>query len=132
MVNFITSLSLLLAAATSVVAVPHTLEARDDTTCRNDLSDKSFGSAADAVWCINYLASLNQPCVGHVSGQQFCKRGTTAITGLTRSGTSSSSCKDVARAAGLIMDKCTTSDGRVKGANPAWGNGNLIVDIRHL
>ncbi|RFN49166.1 hypothetical protein FIE12Z_6599 [Fusarium flagelliforme] len=132
MVNFITSLTFLLTAATSVAAIPQSLEARSDTTCRDDLGDDSFGSAADAVYCINYLASLNQACVGHVSGQAFCKRGTTQITGLTLRGTSSSSCKDVARGAGLIMDKCTKPDGRVKGANPAWGNGNLIIDIRHV
>lgn len=44
MVNFITSLTFLLTAATSVAAVPHTLEARDDTTCRDDLGDSSYGS----------------------------------------------------------------------------------------
>lgn len=38
--------------------------------------------------------------------------------------------QDVARGAGLIMDHCTRADGKVRGANPAWGNGNLIVDIR--
>jgi hypothetical protein len=42
---------------------------------------------------------------------------------------------NVARAAGAIMDRCTTAaaDGGlwVKGANEAWGNGNLLVDIRN-
>lgn len=40
---------------------------------------------------------------------------------------------NVARGAGAIMDRCTTSAGGVnyvKGANEAWGNGDLIVDIR--
>jgi hypothetical protein len=43
---------------------------------------------------------------------------------------------NVARGAGLIMDRCTrtAADGTlfVKGANEAWGNGNLLVDIRNV
>ena len=44
MVNFITSLTFLLTAATSVAAIPSNLEARSDTDCRDDLGDDAFGS----------------------------------------------------------------------------------------
>ena len=43
---------------------------------------------------------------------------------------------NVARGAGIIMDLCTrpaldgSRDLTVKGANEAFGNGNLLVDIR--
>ena len=38
---------------------------------------------------------------------------------------------DVARAGGYIMDACSRSDGLVSGTAPAYGNGNLIVEIRN-
>ncbi|KAL4732700.1 hypothetical protein ACLX1H_001718 [Fusarium chlamydosporum] len=108
MVNFITSITLLLTATSTVVAVPHDLEARSDTSCMDHLGADSLGNVDDAVWCINYLASLNQACVAGVSGVSFCKRGNTQITGLARvelaHQTASSPCKDVARGAGLIME----------------------------
>jgi hypothetical protein len=46
--------------------------------------------------------------------------------------------QNVARGAGLIMDRCTrpslngSPDLTIKGANEAWGNGNLLVDIRNV
>ncbi|RGP78706.1 hypothetical protein FLONG3_3161 [Fusarium longipes] len=136
MVNFITSITLLLTAASSVVAVPHDLEARSDTDCMDYLGADALANVDDAVYCINYLASLNQDCVATISGTSFCKRGNTQITGLAKYDlnhlTTKSSCKDVARGAGLIMDRCTRGDGTVRGQNPAWGNGNLMVDIRRV
>jgi hypothetical protein len=46
----------------------------------------------EAVACIDYLASLgNQPCVATVSGQSFCRRGNTQITGIARGGATSTS-----------------------------------------
>ncbi|EMT62981.1 hypothetical protein FOC4_g10013174 [Fusarium odoratissimum] len=76
-----------------------------------------------------------------VFGVVFCRRGNTQIVGLARGllphETATSSCisnwpnrKDIARGAGLIIDKCLRGDGKVRGANPAWGNGYLLVDIR--
>jgi hypothetical protein len=38
---------------------------------------------------------------------------------------------DVARGGGYIMDACTRSDGYVAGTAPAYGNGNLIVELRN-
>ncbi|SPJ71949.1 uncharacterized protein FTOL_01677 [Fusarium torulosum] len=137
MVNFVTSITVLLTAVSSAVAIPYTLQERQsDTTCMDHLPASSLARASEAVECINYLASLNQDCVAGVSGVSFCRRGNTQITGLARNLpshlTSSSPCKDVARGAGLIMDRCTRGDGTVRGQNPAWGNGNLWVDIRSV
>jgi hypothetical protein len=48
--------------------------------------------ASEAAECINYLASLgNQPCVATISGQSFCRRGNTQITGLARNGNTATS-----------------------------------------
>ncbi|KAH6838539.1 hypothetical protein B0I37DRAFT_358291 [Chaetomium sp. MPI-CAGE-AT-0009] len=119
MVNFSAQLVSLLAVAGLISAMP--------------TEDKAL-AASEAAECIRYLASLgNQACVATVSGQSFCRRGQTQITGISlldRGRTTSSTCNDVARGAGKIMDSCTRADGTVRGANAAWGNGNLIVDIR--
>ncbi|KAF5608577.1 hypothetical protein FOVSG1_005871 [Fusarium oxysporum f. sp. vasinfectum] len=137
MVNFITSLAILLTAASSALAAPQPLEARDDTSCMDNLPGNTLANVNEAVECINYLASLgDQACVAGVSGQSFCRRGNTQITGLAvglnSDQTSSSPCRDVARGAGLVMDRCTRADGKVRGQNPAWGNGHLMVDIRNV
>ncbi|CAJ0542593.1 Ff.00g001560.m01.CDS01 [Fusarium sp. VM40] len=119
MVTFAASIGLFLTAASSVVAVPNTIEARK-VSCMDNLSADSLANVKEAVECINYLASLgNQPCVAK-------------ITGLARKGPSATStCQDVARGAGFIMDKCSRGDGKVRGQNEAWANGNLLVDIRN-
>ncbi|KIL87331.1 hypothetical protein FAVG1_09035 [Fusarium avenaceum] len=132
MVNFVASIALLLTTASSVVAVPNTIEARK-LSCLDNLPADSLANVKEAVECINYLASLgNQPCVAKVSGESFCRRGNTQITGLARKGPSATStCQDVARGAGFIMDKCSRGDGKVRGQNEAWANGNLLVDIRN-
>ncbi|KAG8672245.1 hypothetical protein FPOAC2_05617 [Fusarium poae] len=133
MVNFVTSITLLLTAASAVVASPNALEKRK-VTCRDDLPNSELANAKEAAACIDYLASLgSKPCVATVSGQSFCRRGNTQITGLARGApTRTSTCQDVARGAGFILDKCTRGDGKVRGANEAWANGNLLVDIRRV
>ncbi|KAF9769050.1 hypothetical protein IL306_013606 [Fusarium sp. DS 682] len=135
MVNFISSITVLLTAASSALAIPHTLQSRDEVSCTDNLPGETLANVNEAVECINYLASLgDQACVAGVSGVPFCRRGNTQITGLTiglpSDQTSSSSCRDVARGAGFIMDRCTRADGKVRGQVPAFGNGNLLVDIR--
>ncbi|RSL84623.1 hypothetical protein BHE90_000764 [Fusarium euwallaceae] len=134
MVNFITSAALLLTAATSTLAVPQGLEARAPS-CMDNLPGNTLANINEAVECINYLASLgNQACVAGVGGQSFCRRGNTQITGiavgLPSHQSTSSPCQAVARGAGLVMDRCSRADGKVRGQNPAWGNGHLMVDIR--
>ncbi|RGP67602.1 hypothetical protein FSPOR_5789 [Fusarium sporotrichioides] len=133
MVNFVTSITILLTAASTVVAVPHTLEKRE-VTCRDDRPNSELANANEAAACIDYLASLgSQPCVATISGQSFCRRGNTQITGIARGATErTATCQQVARGAGLILDKCTRGDGKVRGANEAWGNGNVLVDIRRV
>ena len=108
MVNFIASVTLLLTAASAAVAVPSGLEKRA-VTCRDDLPADtlanvfSFPSPAlstptkhkqvnEAVQCINYLAGLGgQACVATISGQSYCRRGNTQITGLSRKGNTQTS-----------------------------------------
>jgi hypothetical protein len=118
MVNLTSTLAAVIGLAALTSAVP-TLEKRA-VTCRDDLGPGSFGKvsnqaserrvgnqgapianrcspcdhsqASEAVECINYLASLgNQPCVATVSGQSFCRRGNTQITGLARNGNTATS-----------------------------------------
>ncbi|KAM0426053.1 hypothetical protein ACHAPT_008684 [Fusarium lateritium] len=136
MVNLITSVTLLLTVASSALAVPHTIEERDPS-CMDHLPADSLANINEAVECINYLASLGgQDCTAGVSGTSFCRRGNTQITGLAvglnSDQTSTSSCEAVARGAGLVMDRCSRGDGKVRGQNPAWGNGHLMVDIRSV
>ncbi|KAM5350271.1 hypothetical protein ACJ41O_006776 [Fusarium nematophilum] len=136
MVNMITSVTLLLTLATSTLAVPHSLEARE-ASCTDNLDGDSLANINEAVECINFLASLgDQACTAGVSGTSFCRRGNTQITGLAvglpSDQTSTSTCQEVARGAGLVMDRCSRADGKVRGQNPAWGNGHLLVDIRNV
>ncbi|KAF4453710.1 hypothetical protein F53441_3719 [Fusarium austroafricanum] len=136
MVNFATSATLLLTTVSSALAIPHTLQARD-VSCLDNLDGDSLANVNEAVECINFLASLgDQGCTGNISGVSFCRRGNTQITGLTPTipsdQTSTSRCQDVARAAGAILDQCSRGDGKVKGQNPAFGNGDLLVDIRNV
>ncbi|GAB1310114.1 hypothetical protein MFIFM68171_00324 [Madurella fahalii] len=140
MVNMKAQLLSLLALATLTAAAPaseniNPLQPRA-VDCRDDLGESSLARASEAAECINYLASLGaQACVASVSGTSFCRRGQTQITGLSLLGggdSTRSSCQNVARGAGQIMDLCTRGDGTVRGQTPAWGNGNMIVDIRRV
>ncbi|KAF3912522.1 hypothetical protein ABW20_dc0108144 [Dactylellina cionopaga] len=134
MVNF--SIPLFLAIATLTAAMPTSDNNifKRDVDCRDDLRPNTIARTSEAVECINYLASLgDQACVATVSGQSFCRRGETQITGISRldrGQNTQSTCRDVARGAGQILDRCSRADGTVRGANAAWGNGNLLVDIR--
>ncbi|KAH6654475.1 hypothetical protein BKA67DRAFT_565243 [Truncatella angustata] len=88
MVNFINQFVSLLALTVLSTALPteeNMLQTRD-VTCRDDLPSSSFSlQTSEAVECINYLSSLgSQACVATVSGQSFCRRGQTQITGLSR------------------------------------------------
>ncbi|KXJ88097.1 hypothetical protein Micbo1qcDRAFT_207372 [Microdochium bolleyi] len=137
MVNFATSIPLVLGLVAAASAAP-SLETRS-LNCNEHLGSSNFAHGNAAVECINYLASLgNQACVSSVSAVSFCRRGDVQISGISKTGKNgaTSSCANVARAAGAIMDRCTikTADGVnwVKGANEAWGNGDLIVDIRNV
>ncbi|KAF6812942.1 hypothetical protein CMUS01_12954 [Colletotrichum musicola] len=95
----------------------------------------SPASAADAVWCIDFIAArANVKCEAAVSGTSFCRRGLAQITGVSGGfnppRSTSTLCGNVARSAGAIMDQCTRN-GQVYGTTAAWGNGNLAVHIRH-
>ncbi|KAF4854202.1 hypothetical protein CGCSCA4_v001823 [Colletotrichum siamense] len=89
-------------------------------------------SVADAVSCINYLAGLGSTsCVVSNAKSHFCTIGNAQITGVTSGSIPvASSCNDVARGAGYIMDACTLKDNTVQGSEFAYGNGDLLVWIR--
>ncbi|KAL0943484.1 uncharacterized protein CTRU02_201371 [Colletotrichum truncatum] len=85
----------------------------------------------DAVWCINDVARRGGAECRVDTVTVFCVHGRAQITGV-RGGLNptSSSCNDVARGAGYVMDHCTRADNMVQGAEYAHGNGNLLVWIR--
>ncbi|KAF3801383.1 hypothetical protein GCG54_00005539 [Colletotrichum gloeosporioides] len=91
-----------------------------------------FFTVADAVSCINYLAGLGSTsCVVSNAKSHFCTIGNAQITGVTSGSIpAASSCNDVARGAGYIMDACTLKDNTVQGSEFAYGNGDLLVWIR--
>ncbi|KAJ3957185.1 hypothetical protein N0V92_006260 [Colletotrichum tropicale] len=86
----------------------------------------------DAVTCINELARKGGQACQVDRSSVFCVAGRAQITGVAGGGatTTSSSCNDVARGAGFVMDYCTRADNTVQGAEYAYGNGNLLVWIR--
>ncbi|TQN67732.1 hypothetical protein CSHISOI_07716 [Colletotrichum shisoi] len=86
----------------------------------------------DAVACINDLARRGGEACRVDGSRGFCVLGRAQITGVVGGGVSSStsSCNDVARGAGFVMDHCTRADNTVQGAEFAYGNGNLLVWIR--
>ncbi|TDZ30026.1 hypothetical protein C8035_v003496 [Colletotrichum spinosum] len=86
----------------------------------------------DAVSCINELARRGGQACSTGGATAFCVIGRAQITGV-KGGTASSvssSCNDVARGAGYVMDHCSRADNMVQGAEYAYGNGNLLVWIR--
>ncbi|KAH6672782.1 hypothetical protein F5X68DRAFT_247133 [Plectosphaerella plurivora] len=96
----------------------------------NHLSRVDSAWAPDAVACINQLASNDRMCRIEASGT-FCLIGDAMIFGV-RGGSerfTESSCRDVARAAGFVMDNCWRADNRVQGDHFAWGNGNMAVHV---
>ncbi|RYP24359.1 hypothetical protein DL765_000623 [Monosporascus sp. GIB2] len=132
-------LSLLAVAAFTNAALapdadPAMIEKRRLVSCLGDDQIKK-ASPSGAVECIDYLASLGDtPCKGGVGGTAFCNRPGVQITGISPTWEGAvSPCKNVARAAGAILDRCARpGDNSVKGQLPAWDNGNLLVDIRDL
>ncbi|KAK4156113.1 hypothetical protein C8A00DRAFT_41381 [Chaetomidium leptoderma] len=83
-----------------------------------------------AVACINELARRGGDCRVQFS-TRFCISGTAEINGNSGWDTTSS-CNDVARGAGYIMDHCTRADNTVQGSEYAHGNGILLVRIHRV
>ncbi|KXX80601.1 hypothetical protein MMYC01_202704 [Madurella mycetomatis] len=108
---------------------PSVLEKR--AGCNNHVGCEA--TVPDAVWCINYLASLGRQgrmCVADAVAD-MCTYRSAVIMGAAGGGVSrtASNCNDVARAGGFIMDRCTRADGMVQGWDMAYGNGHLAVTI---
>jgi hypothetical protein len=59
MVNFITSITLLLTAASSVVAVPHDLEARSDTDCMDYLGADALANVCPIPMLSKYITDTS-------------------------------------------------------------------------
>ncbi|WYZ36480.1 hypothetical protein EsH8_XV_000033 [Colletotrichum jinshuiense] len=117
-------------ATQSVVASTVDSHLQKRVSCNTIAGTEAY--VPDAVTCINYLASLGgQACVVSEARSIFCTAGNAQISGVR--GISipvSSSCNDVARGAGYVMDACTRADNLVQGSEFAYGNGNLLVWIR--
>ncbi|KAF2131490.1 hypothetical protein P153DRAFT_365071 [Dothidotthia symphoricarpi CBS 119687] len=78
----------------------------------------------DAVACINTVARKTNCLNDYLQ----CQINTAA---LTTDGTPNSSCNDVARGAGFILDACVVSGSdRVQGSEFAYGNGAELVRLR--
>ncbi|KAF1976412.1 hypothetical protein BU23DRAFT_551871 [Bimuria novae-zelandiae CBS 107.79] len=86
---------------------------------------------SDAAWCINNLAAKGSTRCKAGLRTTFCKHGTCELAGVS-TGTAQATCANVARGAGKILDRCSRSDGTVKGWGAAWGNGNLQITIRNV
>ncbi|KAK6343591.1 hypothetical protein TWF730_011184 [Orbilia blumenaviensis] len=91
---------------------------------------------SDALACYRYLNLLgSQRCVVNplTDRIRMCGIGTCNWYGraeIVRNG-ASSPCADVARGGLWVTSNCRTgARGLVAGSNAAWGNGNLLVDIR--
>jgi len=141
MVNF-TTVTTLLAIAAAATALPgKALHARQaDVSCLdNDGVFVAPGIVSEAVDCINELALKgSQDCTAGLT-TSFCRRGNTQITGIftkaaaggpATSETTTTTCQDVAQAAGRIMDFCSQGSGNVKGQTTAFANTDMLVDIR--
>ncbi|KAG9250223.1 uncharacterized protein F5Z01DRAFT_678021 [Emericellopsis atlantica] len=114
-----------LAMASEHQAVPH---AKRDVSC----DQKPSASVSDAVQCINQLAAKGtQECHASYGGATvFCTYGKAQVVAVTNKveGTSSS-CQDVARGLGAIMDQCWRPDNTVQGQSTAWGNGDMAIHL---
>ncbi|KAH7073705.1 hypothetical protein BKA63DRAFT_514655 [Paraphoma chrysanthemicola] len=78
----------------------------------------------DAVACVNTVARKTN-CKGIYLQ---CQIGTAV---LTTDGTTDSSCNDVARGGGFILDRCVVAGSNVvQGSEFAYGNGNELVRLR--
>lgn len=87
-------------------------------------------SVPDAVTCINQLASNGQACRVEGPTVAFCTFGNAQIVGVRGSqGPTESSCNDIARAAGAVLDSCWRADNTVQGDEYAWGNGDIAVHV---
>ncbi|KAL5343826.1 hypothetical protein BJX70DRAFT_393248 [Aspergillus crustosus] len=91
-----------------------------------------YRPVSEAETAVNYLYLIGESdCTIDGENTIFAYLKDTAIYGanVSESGTTTSLCKHVARAAQNVIDSCTTADGYVGGASAAYGNGDLLVSI---
>ncbi|KAK5164544.1 uncharacterized protein LTR77_009750 [Saxophila tyrrhenica] len=144
MVNFLAATASLLAftATTTALTNSRLFARQSDVSCRDSETDPFIanGFVPDAVDCINELAAKGgDDCTAGLA-TSFCLRGNTQITGIytaaasgeDSAGTTTTTCQDVAQAAGRIMDFCSRGDGAVKGQTLAFANTQMLVDIRSI
>ncbi|KAL4948218.1 hypothetical protein BDW69DRAFT_176905 [Aspergillus filifer] len=131
----ITTISTLLVSllVTTTIAAPteNPLDKRAALTC--DLKGGKYRPVDEVQECVDWLLAnkANIDCVVEGESTVFCQNYNTVVTGYNN-GTKesvSSLCRDVADAAQVIVDTCTTPAGYVGGQNTAVGNGNMIITI---
>ena len=87
------------------------------------------------MWCINHLAARGakgDKCNVNSFGSSQCRHATVDI-GTVRGGNTgpkSVNCNDIARTAGLTMDRCTRGDGTISGTSYI-PQGGVAVHIIH-
>ncbi|KAF1845383.1 uncharacterized protein K460DRAFT_366272 [Cucurbitaria berberidis CBS 394.84] len=96
-----------------------TLEKRQTFGNCQQLGDRP-AQVPDAVWCINDLAArgrAGQNCDVNSSSRAQCTHNVAQIVTVRGrdDAPSSVNCNDIARAGGLIMDRCTRGDNTVSG-----------------
>ncbi|KAH7324090.1 hypothetical protein BKA65DRAFT_512055 [Rhexocercosporidium sp. MPI-PUGE-AT-0058] len=130
MVQLTTSLvAALVTLCPLILATPSKLEARYPNC---DRANVGFGHTKEAVQCINQLAALGStPCVTDYGGRKLRTCGGTLIWSVSRVPRGArTTCENVAKTLGRIMDVCNRPDDNIQGNDFVFGNGDFYVEIR--
>ncbi|KAL4963757.1 uncharacterized protein BDV14DRAFT_201484 [Aspergillus stella-maris] len=129
--TFATFLVSFLATTTLAAPTEKPLDKRTALTC--NLEGGNYGPVNEVQQCVNWLTEVqgSKDCVVEGESTVFCQNYNTTITGYNhgKKDSVSSLCRDVADAAQMIVDTCTTSAGYIGGQNTARGNGNMIIRV---
>ncbi|KAL4797998.1 hypothetical protein BDV19DRAFT_386658 [Aspergillus venezuelensis] len=127
----ISTILLSLLATTLAAPTENPLDKRTALTC--NLEGGKYRPVNEVQQCVNWLLEVqgSKDCVVQGESTVFCQNYNTTITGYNhgKKDSVSSLCRDVADAAQVIVDTCTTSAGYVGGQNTAIGNGNMIIRV---
>ncbi|KAL1801380.1 hypothetical protein ACET3X_001722 [Alternaria dauci] len=126
-----------LAAFNAGASAPEDLLTKRQAFANCQQLTSSPPSVGDAVACINDLAGrgrAGQNCdVSSISGAVQCRIGSANIVTVRGGGSGGPTvvnCNDIARAGGIIMDRCTRGDNTVSGT-AYIPQGGVAVHIQH-